>query len=74
MFAGESMFHRASNASKVCVVHLVERLQERGFKLFDTQMVTSATTQLGAIEVRRPEYLRRLKAAMESVAPRFRFP
>ena len=66
LFAGESMFHRVSNASKVCVARLVERLNERGFKLFDTQMVTTATTQLGAIEVRRPEYLRRLKAAMDA--------
>lgn len=66
LFAGESMFHRVSNASKVCVARLVERLNERGFVLFDTQVVTTATTQLGAIEVRRPEYLRRLKSAMEA--------
>ena len=65
LFAGESMFHRVSNASKVCVARLVERLNERGFVLFDTQMVTTATTQLGAVEVRRPEYLRRLKAAID---------
>jgi leucyl/phenylalanyl-tRNA--protein transferase len=71
LFAGESMFHRASNASKVCVARLVERLRERGFVLFDTQMVTSATEQLGAVEVRRPEYLRRLRAAIESGNRRF---
>ena len=65
LFAGESMFHRVSNASKVCVARLVERLNARGFVLFDTQMVTTATTQLGAIEVRRPEYLRRLKTAID---------
>lgn len=69
LFAGESMFHRVSNASKVCVARLVERLNERGFKLFDTQMVTSATEQLGAVEVRRPEYLKRLKAAMSIDPP-----
>ncbi len=68
LFAGESMFHRVSNASKVCVARLVERLNERGFVLFDTQMVTSATVQLGAVEVRRPGYLKRLKAAM-AMAP-----
>ncbi len=65
LFAGESMFHRVSNASKVCVARLVERLNARGFALFDTQMVTSATLQLGAVEVRRTEYLRRLKMAMD---------
>ena len=65
LFAGESMFHRVSNASKICVARLVERLNERGFKLFDTQMVTQATLSLGASEVRRPEYLRRLRVAAE---------
>ena len=71
LFAGESMFHRASNASKVCVARLVERLKERGFVLFDTQMVTSATVQLGAVEVRRSEYLKRLKAAMAVASVQF---
>ena len=71
LFAGESMFHRASNASKVCVAKLVERLNERGFHLFDTQMVTTATQQMGAVEVRRPEYLKRLRVAVELMGPRF---
>lgn len=71
LFAGESMFHRVSNASKVCVARLVERLRERGFVLFDTQMVTSATEQLGAVEVRRPEYLKRLRAAVSVTGCRF---
>lgn len=71
LFAGESMFHRTSNASKVCVARLVERLKQRGFVLFDTQMVTSATVQLGAVEVRRSEYLKRLRAAMAVAAARF---
>src|SRR5450432_3735388 len=61
LFAGESMFHKASNASKVCVAKLVERLRSHGFVLFDTQMVTSATIQLGAIEIRRQDYLARLQ-------------
>jgi leucyl/phenylalanyl-tRNA--protein transferase len=65
LFAGESMFHRVSNASKLCVARLVERLNERGFALFDTQMVTTATQQLGAVEIRRSEYLKRVKAAVE---------
>jgi len=64
-FAGESMFHRASNASKVALWHLVERLRERGFSLFDIQMVTPATSKLGAVEIPRSEYLRRLQRAVE---------
>jgi leucyl/phenylalanyl-tRNA--protein transferase len=63
-FAGESMFHRASNASKVALCHLVNRLGERGFALFDIQMVTPATRRLGAVEIPRSEYLRRLDAAV----------
>src|SRR5215510_3639643 len=43
-FAGESMFHRVSNASKVALFHLVEHLRSRGFSLFDIQMLTPITT------------------------------
>ncbi len=64
LFAGESMFHRADNASKIALVHLVERLRERGFALFDIQMVTPATRSLGAVEIPREEYLKRLEAAV----------
>ncbi len=64
LFAGESMFHREDDASKVALFHLVARLRERGFKLFDTQMVTSVTRQLGATEISRSAYLRRLAAAV----------
>ncbi len=63
LFAGESMFHRVSNASKVALCHLVARLRERGFTLFDIQMITPATRQLGAIEISRDAYLDRLAAA-----------
>lgn len=63
-FAGESMFHRADNASKVALVHLVRHLQNRGFTLFDIQMVTPTTEQLGATEISREEYLVRLKRAV----------
>lgn len=63
LFAGESMFHRADDASKVALFHLVGRLRERGFTLFDTQMVTPVTRQLGATEISRDAYLRRLAAA-----------
>lgn len=65
LFAGESMFHCADNASKIALVHLVEHLRERGFALFDIQMVTPATESLGAVEIPRTEYLRRLEVARE---------
>lgn len=64
LFAGESMFHRVSNASKVALFHLVQHLRERGWLLFDIQMVTPATASLGAVEISRDEYLRRLAVAV----------
>lgn len=64
LFAGESMFHRADNASKVALYHLVQHLRSRGFVLFDIQMVTAATHQLGAIEISRADYLQRLRLAV----------
>lgn len=64
LFAGESMFHLADNASKVAIYHLVEHLRARGFLLFDVQMVTDATRQLGAKAIPREDYLQRLKAAV----------
>src|SRR6188768_4261158 len=63
-FAGESMFHRATNASKVALCHLVDHLRARGYALFDIQMVTPTTRQLGAIEIPREDYLKRLKRAV----------
>jgi leucyl/phenylalanyl-tRNA--protein transferase len=64
LFAGESMFHRVSNASKVSLFHLIGHLRERGFALFDTQMVTPLTRQLGALGIPRDEYLERLERAV----------
>lgn len=64
-FAGESMFHRVSNASKVALCHLVNHLRERNFALFDIQMITPATERFGAVEIPRSEYLQRLKRAVE---------
>lgn len=64
-FAGESMFHRVSNASKVALASLVERLHERGFVLFDVQMLTPITRQLGGVEIPRADYLTRLATAVE---------
>ena len=65
LFAGESMFHRASNASKVALFHLVTHLRRQGFVLFDIQMVTPHTQRLGARSVPRAEYLQRLSHAVE---------
>jgi len=65
LFAGESMFHRVSNASKVALYHLVHYLRERGFTLFDIQMLTPVTRQLGAVAIPREEYLRRLAQAIQ---------
>lgn len=63
-FAGESMFHRARDASKVALVSLLMRLRDRGFELFDTQIINDHTAQFGAVEIPRAEYLRRLAQAV----------
>jgi leucyl/phenylalanyl-tRNA--protein transferase len=63
-FAGESMFHRESNASKVALYHLIEHLRRRGFELFDVQMLTPITKHLGAVEISRDDYLKRLSSAV----------
>jgi len=63
-FAGESMFHRASNASKVALFHLVEHLKRQHFELFDIQMLTPVTQQLGGGTISRQDYLVRLARAV----------
>src|SRR5437899_10186326 len=63
-FAGESMFTRRADASKVALVYLVERLRQRGFQLFDIQFLTEHTTRLGAVEIPRALYLARLRKAL----------
>ncbi len=65
LFAGESMFHRESNASKVALFHLIGHLRKRKFTLFDIQMSTPVTRQLGAALISRDEYLRRLAPAVK---------
>ena len=65
-FAGESMFHFVSDASKVAMVHLFAHLRRQGFQLFDTQSATAHTRRMGAIEIPRTEYLQRLDAALHS--------
>lgn len=63
-FFGESMFHRQPEASKVALVHLVDRLRDRGFSLLDVQFTTDHLSRLGAIEIPKEEYERRLKRAL----------
>lgn len=63
-FMGESMFSRATDASKVCLVHLVERLRARGFVLLDSQFPTPHLMRFGMRLIPRTEYLRRLQAAL----------
>jgi leucyl/phenylalanyl-tRNA--protein transferase len=64
-FAGESMFHRADHASKVALYHLVQRLRDRGFVLFDIQVLTPVTELLGAVAIPRSDYLGRLAQAIK---------
>lgn len=70
-FAGESMFHLARDASKVALVRLVSVLRECGAELLDVQWVTPHLAGLGAVEIPRSEYLRRLRRA---VSLEVRFP
>jgi leucyl/phenylalanyl-tRNA--protein transferase len=63
-FFGESMFHHETDASKVALVALVERLKARDYALLDTQWSTPHLEQFGAIEIPRREYLRRLERSL----------
>ena len=67
-FFGESMFSQESNASKVALAHLVQRLIKGGYTLLDVQFVTPHLSRLGAIEVSRAEYLRFLDDALGKMA------
>lgn len=67
-FFGESMFSRATDASKVAMVHLVARLRAGGYELLDTQFVTEHLQRFGAVEVPRHDYLRRLARAVDKGA------
>jgi leucyl/phenylalanyl-tRNA--protein transferase len=64
LFAGESMFSRVTDASKVAFAVLCRRLKARGYVLLDAQFQTAHLTSLGAITVSRDDYLRRLQAAL----------
>ena len=63
-FFGESMFHRRTDASKVALVHLVDRLRERRFELLDTQATTDHLRTFGCIDVPADDYLQQLDAAI----------
>ena len=65
-FFGESMFSRRTDASKICLVHLVQRLRERGFTLLDTQFTTEHLKTFGAVDVPKDAYAKMLEKAMES--------
>lgn len=68
VFFGESMFSRMRDASKAALVHLVARLRIGGFRLLDTQFVTTHLSQFGAIEVPREDYKAMLAAALDAPA------
>lgn len=65
LYAGESMFYRVRDASKVALAYLTAHLRGRGYTLFDIQQRTAHTAALGAVEIPREQYLRRLAAAVE---------
>ena len=65
LFSAESMFHRASDASKIALVALVQQCGATGIELLDVQMPTAHLASLGAVTVRRADYLRRLAAVVD---------
>ena len=76
VFCGESMFHRATDASKVALVELCDRVLEGGFRLIDTQQETAHLAGLGQVLVHRTDYLRALELLRDQPAelPRGRRP
>jgi leucyl/phenylalanyl-tRNA--protein transferase len=71
LFAGESMFHRRRDASKVALVGLVERLRATGAVLLDIQWLTPHLASLGAVEISRAQYLEQLSAALRTATDAF---
>ena len=67
-FFGESMFHRARDASKIALVHLIARLKAGGYRLLDTQFVTDHLRTFGAVEVPKRRYHRLLEDALAGEA------
>jgi leucyl/phenylalanyl-tRNA--protein transferase len=64
-FNGESMFSTKTNASKIALAALVDRLNDKGFTLFDTQFTNDHIKQFGCIEIPKGEYMRRLADALD---------
>jgi leucyl/phenylalanyl-tRNA---protein transferase len=64
LYAGESMFSRERDASKVALVHLVERLRRGDFQLLDVQFMTDHLRRFGAVEISRRAYKERLREAL----------
>lgn len=71
VFAGESMFHRRPDASKLCVLRLIAHLQARGATWIDIQQLTPHFARLGAREIPRAEFLRKLAAEQRHARPLF---
>lgn len=67
-FFGESMFSRRTDASKIALAYLVDRLRQTGFHLFDTQFLTAHLASLGAIEIPRGAYKKELEEALNQSA------
>jgi leucyl/phenylalanyl-tRNA--protein transferase len=65
LFAAESMFYRVTDGSKVALAALVARLRAKNFVLLDVQMKTAHTERMGAINIPRSDYLRRLRKAIQ---------
>ena len=70
-FAAESMFHRETDASKIALVALCERLRKRGFALLDIQIVSPHTARFGAISIPRSAYLVQLQSALAMTSVTF---
>ena len=66
LFGAESMFHRATDASKLAMVAMVQHARRIGLKLIDVQLLTPHLASLGAVEMPRQEYLRRAEQAVEA--------
>ena len=64
-FFGESMYSDSTNASKIAMKFLVQRLKNNGYSLFDTQFISDHLVTLGAVEITQSEYLSILKEALE---------
>ncbi|MCM4166814.1 Leucyl/phenylalanyl-tRNA--protein transferase [Arenibacter antarcticus] len=62
VFCGESMFSKASNASKYAFIHLAQELEAQGYKVIDCQVYNSHLESLGAKEIPRSEFIEILKA------------